>query len=278
MDIKKTKLKGLYALIFVITFILGLIATGIFLIKPFETKTINANYFSVGGIDKNGNHYETDDTIYTKDLIGVEGFKITRNVTCDSEFELFFYDYKEDFLYSTGRLTTGYKVPDSIKLVEYLRIVIYPSMNGYKPVEFRITDLKISKYVNGFNIKTDKIQGVEPYENIFELDSNMYNKQYPLSYLTAEPEVNNQVNSTIIYDFDKTKTYYLFSPVCLDAHRVYYANANMKVYVATSLVNKQYSKLGENFYIYAFEFKESTTHQNYFAQARPRGRLPYWGL
>lgn len=90
------------------------------------TATLFGTAYAVGTLDDNGKVAESKENIYTKDLISVDGLKITVKEKADVQYKLYFYDADKAFVSASEEwLTADFDgtIPETAK---YVRIVIDP--------------------------------------------------------------------------------------------------------------------------------------------------------
>lgn len=90
------------------------------------TATLFGTAYAVGTLDENGKAAESKENIYTKDLISVDGLKITVKEKADVQYKLYFYDADKAFVSASEEwLTADFDgtIPETAK---YVRIVIDP--------------------------------------------------------------------------------------------------------------------------------------------------------
>lgn len=90
------------------------------------TATLFGTAYAVGTLDDNGKVAERKENIYTKDLISVDGLKITVKEKADVQYKLYFYDADKAFVSASEEwLTADFDgtIPETAK---YVRIVIDP--------------------------------------------------------------------------------------------------------------------------------------------------------
>ena len=90
------------------------------------TATLFGTAYAVGTLDDNGKVAESKENIYTKDLISVDGLKITIKEKADVQYKLYFYDADKAFVSASEEwLTADFEgtIPDTAK---YVRVVIDP--------------------------------------------------------------------------------------------------------------------------------------------------------
>lgn len=128
----------------------------------FDTKKISPLNFSVGGLDSTGSYMDTDGSIYTKDAFECAGLTCTLDFDALIEYQIYFYDQNNDFVHTTGKLTTAF-VADSIPFfAKFARVVITPTEDE------KVTTLEVLGYAKQLNIKVFREQGFKNYtENLF---------------------------------------------------------------------------------------------------------------
>lgn len=90
------------------------------------TATLPGTAYAVGTLDESGKVAESKENIYTKDLISVDGLKITVKEKADVQYKLYFYDADKAFVSASEEwLTADFEgtIPDTAK---YVRVVIDP--------------------------------------------------------------------------------------------------------------------------------------------------------
>jgi len=101
------------------------------------TKTLNPSW-AIGGLTAQGQYLETKESIYTKNAFECQGLDIEIDFDNNISYQVFFYDFENDFLSSTGKLTANYNEETTPVLASYARIVVTPK-----------DDQKISWYEKG---------------------------------------------------------------------------------------------------------------------------------
>lgn len=90
------------------------------------TATLFGTVYAVGSLDESGKVAESKENIYTKDLISVDGLKITVKEKADVQYKLYFYDADKAFVSASEEwLTADFDgtIPETAK---YVRVVIDP--------------------------------------------------------------------------------------------------------------------------------------------------------
>ena len=125
-------------------------------------KDVNPN-FDRGKLDANGAYVESDVTLYTPGAIECQGLKVAFDFEHNGEYQIFWYNEDDLFLYSESRTDKPFTdpVPD---LAKYCRIVIYPVL---EEGDEEISWYQIGKYSDNLNITVERYQEFNP-ENHYE--------------------------------------------------------------------------------------------------------------
>lgn len=181
---KNKSIKGWFSspvsIILVVLIIIALISA-VILIKPKDYKQIENSEFVIGKINDEGNFVKSDDYLCTENLIACDGLTIKPKFNAKTSYQIYFYNNKENFLYSTNVLNSKYEFVDSLPFVEYCRILIIPDRGNSTADEFSITLLNKSKYLNDFEITVYKEQKFEKFDYV-TLNSNDLNQNKALTY------------------------------------------------------------------------------------------------
>lgn len=114
------------------------------------TKEINPTY-AIGGLNEDGTYLETKESIYTKDAFECKGLNVKLAFDNNISYRIFFYDFDDNFVSSTGKLTTNYS-EDIDLFVKSARIVITPNEDS------KISWYEKSGYAKQLTISVDKEQ------------------------------------------------------------------------------------------------------------------------
>ena len=114
------------------------------------TKEINPTY-AIGGLNEDGTYLETKESIYTKDAFGCQGLNVKLAFDNNISYRIFFYDYDDNFVSATNKLTANYDEDVSI-FVKSARIVITPNEDS------KISWYEKSGYAKQLTISVDKEQ------------------------------------------------------------------------------------------------------------------------
>ena len=126
---KRNSNKVKFTVVFVLIAMLmvGLCATIVTLDKQIETETVSVWAFSNGALDAEGEYDESDASIYTKDLLTVNGLEIEVEEDAEVTYEVFFYNEDKEFISSSGELSDNYVYANDVEGAEYCRVVITPT-------------------------------------------------------------------------------------------------------------------------------------------------------
>ena len=114
------------------------------------TATLFGTAYAVGTLDDNGKVAESKENIYTKDLISVDGLKITVKEKADVQYKLYFYDADKAFVSASEEwLTADFEgtIPDTAK---YVRVVIDPIEDN------EVSVLEVLGYANQLTVTYNK--------------------------------------------------------------------------------------------------------------------------
>lgn len=114
------------------------------------TKVVNSSY-AIGGLTENGVYKETKASIYTKNAFDCNDLTTTLAFDNNITYRIFFYDFDNNFLSSTGKLVASYKEEIPFK-AKQCRIVITPNADE------KISWYEISKYSKQLKIQVSKTQ------------------------------------------------------------------------------------------------------------------------
>lgn len=125
------------------------------------TKTINPS-FAIGGLTETGTYLETTESIYTKDSFECKGLNVKMAFDNNISYRIFFYDYNDNFVNATDKLTTNYS-EDIDLFVKSARIVITPNEDS------KISWYEKSGYAKQLTISVDKEQGGLPKKYNYDI-------------------------------------------------------------------------------------------------------------
>ena len=162
------KIGSIVAVVLVIALAAAIVA-GVTSSVRAETKTLSPTIFSVGGLDENGVHVETDNSIYTKDAFRCSGLRIEPDFESHSTYDVYYYDYDLEFVEAKMGLSKVYD-EDYPPLASYVRIVIHPKNSDDK--DFKINFWDILGYADDITITVDKDQDFKYDMNNLYIDDN----------------------------------------------------------------------------------------------------------
>lgn len=164
-------------LIITLVAVLGIGAiAGISTIAKNDKKTISSVAFKRGALNDLGFYVESDQSIYTKDLIECQGLEIEPDFETLGTYQVFYYDCNKLFMGKTDKInsqTDGvYVKGDSFGFAQYCRIVITPAPetdeDGNVDEDFKIAFYEVASYANKYKITVNKDQKEIGLENFFE--------------------------------------------------------------------------------------------------------------
>lgn len=120
-----------------------------------ETQKEISPSYAIGGLTEDGAYLETKESIYTKDAFECKGLNVKLAFDNNISYRIFFYDYGDNFVSSTSKLTTNYDEDVSI-FVKSARIVITPNEDS------KISWYEKSGYAKQLTISVDKDQDSVP--------------------------------------------------------------------------------------------------------------------
>lgn len=168
-------------LIITLVAVLGIGAVaGISAIAKEEKKTISSTVFSRGAIDQNGFYVESDNSIYTKDLIECQGLEIEPDFEASGHYQVFYYNSNKSFIGATQFLdcqSNGvYVKGENFAFAKYCRIVITPATPkddyGNTVEDYKIKFYEVAGIANKFTITVNKDQNYSLQKVISGLDNN----------------------------------------------------------------------------------------------------------
>ncbi len=202
---KKINWQGIIGVILIVALSVGTFV-GISAIETDKTKSISSTEFSVGGLDtKTGLYVETDQSIYTKDLIKCEGLNIKRDFEAEGTYQVFFYKVGGDFSHVTPIMNSEDREysfnNDAWPDVKYCRIVITPNLESEDKVHF----YDVLKYASLYDISVNKKQTIK-YDDAYSLGNisiNSIEKDIKLKSIEVG-ETAGDISSVghFLYSFD----------------------------------------------------------------------------
>lgn len=159
---------------------------GISAIAKNEKKTISSTAFKRGAIDQNGFYIESDNSLYTKDLIECQGLEIAPDFESTGTYQVFYYDSNKQFLGATEVLDSQsdgvYVKGDNFAVAKYCRIMITPETpkgeDGHVIEDYKIKFYEIAGIAGKYKISVDKEQKFMYSDNLFEIDPDMDGKYW----------------------------------------------------------------------------------------------------
>lgn len=126
--------------ILVAVILFGVITT-LFVVPATKTdKKVSDFSFTVGGIGADGKYEKRTDAVYTKKAINASNLKISPDYTYQGQYQVFYYDEEDNFLFKSEVLTDYY---DSTKLLYkgdtlylYARVMLLPTLEKGEKINF----------------------------------------------------------------------------------------------------------------------------------------------
>ena len=197
-----------------------------------DLKTIHPT-FHVGGLDENGEFLDTDQSLYTKDLIPVQDLHITTDFDNNISYKIFLYDEdkKNDvYIYDSNDTLANlekeeYKYNDG-ENYSHFRIVIYPEFDKYEDEE-KVNLLNIGKYTKQINIEINKNQ-----EKYIDLNNDLNNDLFIESILQKFDTNEYNTDSKFLGYYSKTISlnYFECEDLIFNLTDEWKKNKNNKIY------------------------------------------------
>ena len=139
---------------------------GITSIVKEEKTTINATAFKRGALNDLGFYIESDQSIYTKDLIECQGLEIEPDFEVIGNYRVYYYDANKNYLGATKLFSAQedgvYVKGEEFPYAKYCRIVITPTPekdeDGHVEEDFKINFYEVAGYANKYKIRANKDQ------------------------------------------------------------------------------------------------------------------------
>lgn len=154
---KKSFWKNVLAVVLVAILCAGIIGGGIALGKYIKSakKSPTLNW-GRGALDNTGKYYESNNSIYTKDMFECRGLEITPDFGSQVTYKVVFYDENGEFLSITTPSTQKFHSQSVPLFAKYARIEINAGTVDGEKVEIGLLD--ILKYSKQVSVKVDKKQ------------------------------------------------------------------------------------------------------------------------
>ncbi len=166
-------------LIITLVVVLGVGAiAGISAIAKEEKKTISSIAFKRGALNNLGFYIESDQSIYTKDLIECQGLEIEPDFETIGTYQVYYYDANKQFIDKTDKInsqTDGvYVKGDNHRFAKYCRIVITPEApkdeDGHVIEDYAIKFYEVAGIAGKYKISVNKEQNFTSQEVSVEVD------------------------------------------------------------------------------------------------------------
>lgn len=197
-------------LIIFLTLVLGIGAiAGVSSLVKNEKTTLSSLEFKRGALNDLGFYIESDQSIYTKDLIECQGLEIEPDFETLGEYQVYYYDSNKQFLGKTDKInsqTDGvYVKGDNFRFAKYCRIVITPEVpedeDGHVIDDYKIKFYEVAGIAGKYKISVDKDQTIS-YKNFIK---GLDNKGVLLG--------QGLIGSDGVYELNGTAPYYLFDSI-----------------------------------------------------------------
>ena len=161
---RKKKLINIISSILAVVLIVGALFGAISAITKYAEKDIKkiTPVYAVGGLDKNGNFLDTENSIYTKNAFECYSLKTTLSFDNSVTYQMYYYDKDNNFISASNKINVNYNSLDDVMPYEtkYCRVVIYPNEDDV------IKWYEINKYSKQLKIEVaknqNKLKGVSP--------------------------------------------------------------------------------------------------------------------
>ena len=150
--------------------------------------TISSSKFSRGALDSSGKYVESDRALYTSEMFGCHGLKITPNIEFQGTYDVYFYDVKGAFVSSETNLTDSFYYDYPSLSPMYARVVIYPELSKNDS----ISRWEIRSIAKQITVEVDRYQKAEFSEvydfkvDICTVDRRLYLDGTELAYWESE--------------------------------------------------------------------------------------------
>ena len=158
----------------------GAIAGVSSLVKNDKT-TLSSLEFKRGALNDLGFYIESDQSIYTKDLIECQGLEIEPDFETMGTYQVYYYDSNKQFIGKTDKInsqTDGVYVNcNEFVIAKYCRIVITPEFkdeDGNVYTERTIKFYEVAGIAGEYKISVDKDQSLN-VKKIFNANNNLGN-------------------------------------------------------------------------------------------------------
>ena len=113
--------------------------------------------FNIGSLNEQGEYSESEDSLYSKDIIKTQYFEIDLDFDSSVSFDIYFYNDDESFL--SKKLNLNEYKNSAVKYdYNYFRLVIHPN------IEDELTLLNKYEVVNDLNIQLEIVTKIKTNE------------------------------------------------------------------------------------------------------------------
>ena len=206
-------------LIISLALVLGVGAiAGVSSIVKDEKTTLSSLEFKRGALNDLGFYIESDQSIYTKDLIECQGLEIEPDFEVIGNYRVYYYDANKNYMGATKLFSAQedgvYTKGEDFPYAKYCRIVITPTPekdeDGNVDEDFKINFYEVAGYANKYKISVNKDQKKVDIEDFFLTGTHYLDKDVDSSNNTfvlqdgtfnlIEVDVSNINSLNIVYN------------------------------------------------------------------------------
>ena len=182
-----------------------------------EKTTLSSLEFKRGALNDLGFYIESDQSIYTKDLIECQGLEIEPDFETLGEYQVYYYDSNKQFVGKTDKIdsqTDGvYVKGDNYRFAKYCRIVITPEVtkdeDGNVIDDYKIKFYEVAGIAGKYKISVDKEQN-------FTLSKKLVDGLENKGVLLGKGLMGNDG----IFEPDESTFYYFFDEIDVSSANV----------------------------------------------------------
>ena len=246
----------------------GAIAGVSSLVKNDKT-SLSSLEFKRGALNDLGFYIESDQSIYTKDLIECQGLEIEPDFETIGSYRVYYYDSNKQFIGKTDKInsqTDGvYVKGDNYRFAKYCRIVITPEYkdeDGNVDTERTIKFYEVAGIAAKYKISVDKEQNFNYSNNLFAVEIGSNGTYYGSSLTSLGGGQATYRRSTIVDVNDYSKLI-----VCVDGFHstldtiVHFASDDSeKTVVSTVILKSDNAKIDGEYYIFEIDIPDGVTY------------------
>ena len=173
-----------------------------------DTKTIGAMKFSLGNLDAQGKHVDSDTSIYTKEAFPCQGLRIVPDFEARGEFDVYYYDDNEKFLGVSAGLIDVFE--EDYPVATRCRVVYRPAKpDDVKTSEWSIGFFEVAKYAKQLTITVDKDQPeyVSSADLFVPMEGTGAFTELDVSEIVADPGYSSSQLVTVDEKYDYYRIY-----------------------------------------------------------------------